>query len=64
MKISNIDKEKYKMYSLKGKGAPGSVEDLSPVFKEIKCLKKSLMLKGTKRIGHVSERSQPDELPI
>jgi len=32
--------KKYKMYSLRRKGAPGSEMELSPVFKEINRLKK------------------------
>jgi hypothetical protein len=32
------------MYSLRRKGAPGSVKDLSPVLQEVKSLKKSLMI--------------------
>lgn len=32
------------MYGLSSKGAPGSVNELSPVLKKIKSLKKSLML--------------------
>jgi hypothetical protein len=34
-----VDKEKYKMYSLRRKKAPGSVMALSPVLKELKGLK-------------------------
>lgn len=37
MKGSKGDKEKYKMSSLRRKEAPGSVMELSPPLKEIKC---------------------------
>lgn len=39
---------KYKTWKLKWKGAPGSVEHLSLVLKEMKGLKKSLMLSRIK----------------
>jgi hypothetical protein len=34
------------MYSLRRRGAAGTVTELSPVFKETKGLKKSLVLNG------------------
>ena len=37
------------MFSLRRKGAPGSVIELSAGLKEIKHLKKNLMLNGIKR---------------
>ena len=43
---SKLSKEKYKMYNLRRKGAPGSVKELNPVFKALNKLKKSLMLMG------------------
>lgn len=42
-KIQNV-------FSLTRKGAPGNVIELSPVFKETECLKKSLMLSGVKGV--------------
>lgn len=39
------------MYSLKRKVAPKNVMEVSPVLKEMKSLKKSLMLTGTKGMG-------------
>ena len=44
MKRSKLSKEKYKMHSLRGKGASGNVMKLRPGLKEVKSLKKSLML--------------------
>lgn len=44
---NKLAKEKYKMYHLRI-GAPGSVIGLNPVLKEIKNVKKSLMLNGIK----------------
>lgn len=44
MKRSKLDKDKYKIWKSKRKGAPGSVKHLSLVLKEMKDLKKSLML--------------------
>ena len=45
MKRNKLAKEKYKMSHLRI-GAPESVIGLNPVLKEIKHLKKSLMLSG------------------
>ena len=39
MKRSTLQKEKYKMYGSKNKGAPGSETKLHPVFKEINRLR-------------------------
>ena len=44
MKWSKSSKEKYKMYSFGRKGAPGRGMEPSLVLKDIKSLKKSLML--------------------
>ena len=38
------------MYIVRRKGTPGSVIELSPMFKEIKSLKKSLVLNGIKGV--------------
>ena len=38
------------MYISRRKGTPGSVIELSPMFKEIKSLKKSLVLNGIKGV--------------
>jgi hypothetical protein len=35
-KCSKLRKEKYKIYGLSSKGAPGSEMELNPVFKDIK----------------------------
>ena len=51
MRRSDLDKEKYKLYTLKGKGAAGSVMELSPVLREIQWLTESLMLKRIKGEG-------------
>ena len=48
MKKSKLAKEKYKLYSVRRKGAPRSVMELSPVLKEIKNLQKNLVLNGVK----------------
>jgi hypothetical protein len=42
-----LNKEKYKMYNLRRKGAPGSGRELSPVFKEIK---KNRLLNRVQRV--------------
>lgn len=39
MKKNKLSKEKYKMYHSKRKGAPGSIMELNPVFKELNKLK-------------------------
>lgn len=44
MKRSGWGKERYKVYNLKRKRAPGSIIEPSSVLKEIKHLKKSPML--------------------
>ena len=44
MERSKLSKQRYEMYSLKRKGAPGSVTELSPVLKG----KKMLLLDGIK----------------
>ena len=49
MKRNKLAKEKYKMSHLRI-GAPESVIGLNPVLKEIKHLKKSLMLSGIKEV--------------
>ena len=36
--------EKYSLHGLSSKGAPGSVNEISPVLKKIKSLKKNLMI--------------------
>jgi len=38
---NNLDKEKYKMCSLRRKGAPGKLTELSHEFKEIKSLRQA-----------------------
>lgn len=48
MKRSKLDKDKYKIWKLKRKGAPGSVTHLSLVLKAMKGLKKNLMLSRIK----------------
>lgn len=48
MKRSKLDKKKYKAYSVKRKGAPRSVMEVSPVLNKIKSLKKILMLNEIK----------------
>ena len=48
------------MYSLRRKGAPGRVMELSPVLKEIKSLKKTPMLNGIK--GVVISEQDPTQL--
>lgn len=48
---NKLSKEKYKLYNLRRKRTPGSVVDLSPVLKEIKYLKTSLMLSRIKGTG-------------
>lgn len=61
MKRSKLDKGKYRTYSLRRKGAPGSVMEPSPVLKEIKNkLKRSLMLNGIKGSGDL--RARPTQL--
>ena len=47
MKRGMLNKEKYKMYNLRRKGAPGSGRELSPVFKEIK---KNRLLNRVQRV--------------
>lgn len=39
------------MYSLRRNGAPGNVVELNPELKEIKSLKKSLVLNGAKEVA-------------
>ena len=50
MKRIKLSPETYKMCSSRRKGAPGSRMKLSPVFKEIKRLKQSLVLNGIKGV--------------
>ena len=45
-----MHKEKCKKYSLRRKGAPGSITELRPEFRERNRLKKSLMLNGIKGV--------------
>ena len=45
MRRSKLNKEKYKVYSLRRKGAPENAVELS-VLKEIKGLNQSLILNG------------------
>ena len=60
MKKSTLSKEKYNMYNLRRKLAPGSVMELSLVLKEINRFKKSLMLSGIK--GVVPSGQDPTQL--
>ena len=60
MKRSKLSKEKYKMYNLRRKGAPGSGMELSPVFKEIRRLEKSLILNEIKEV--VTSRQDPTQV--
>jgi hypothetical protein len=50
MKKYKLSKKNYKMYSLRRKGAPGSLVALNPMFKEIKRLMKSLVSGEIKRV--------------
>lgn len=61
MKRNKLDKEKYKAYSLKRKGEPGSVVELSPVCKEKvkKCLIDAKWNKGS---GDLKARPCPAKL--
>jgi hypothetical protein len=48
------------MYNLRRKGAPGSGMELSPVFKEIRRLEKSLILNEIKEV--VTSRQDPTQV--
>jgi len=48
---------------MKGKGASGSVMELSPMLQEMQCLKDSLMLKRIKGEGTSGKTPHPAKLP-
>lgn len=58
MKRSKLAKEHYKMYSLSKRGAPGTIRELNPVFKEIyKKIKEMFESKWNKRSGGLKGKS-------
>lgn len=64
MRRSKLNKNKYKIHSLRRKEAPGSVMSSSSVLKEINFFKQKANAKWNKNNGHIMTRSHPAKLPI